>query len=57
MKLQIEGKGGIHQEYERTIKTFQKNEEELTAELARHKAEVERNIFKVKEMTERVRIL
>jgi hypothetical protein len=29
LKNQLEGKGGVHQEYEKAIRSFQKNEDDL----------------------------
>jgi hypothetical protein len=35
LKNQLEGKGGVHQEYEKSLKALQKNEEELHEELSK----------------------
>jgi hypothetical protein len=37
LKNQIEGKGGVHQEYEKAIKALKKSEEELQEELNKAK--------------------
>lgn len=51
LKSQIDGKGGISLEYEKTIRGLQKNEEELQAELTRIKHENEKSIQKIRELT------
>lgn len=57
LKTQIDGKGGISMEYEKTIRNLQKNEEDLQGELSRCKHENDKNIQRVRELTDRVRSL
>jgi peptidoglycan hydrolase CwlO-like protein len=57
LKSQIDGKGGVHQEYEKMIKGFQKNEEELQNEFTKAKHDNEKSLQKIKELTEKIRSL
>ncbi len=57
LKTQIDGKGGISMEYEKTIRNLQKNEEELQSEVARLRHENEKHVQKIRDSTERIRSL
>lgn len=57
LRGQVEGRGGVNAEYERTIKGHQRREEELEGELSTLQRECERVVHKNKEQTEKIRSL
>lgn len=57
LKNQIEGRGGVHEEYEKVIRNMQRNEEEMQVELDKIQRDNERAERKIKELGEKIRLL
>lgn len=54
MKNQLDGKGGVHQEYEKIIRGLQKHEEQLQSELEKVKHQNQKSSQKIKDLNSKI---